>query len=54
MRAVVQRVARARVSVEEKRVEENTGKEAGKKAEGKVVGEIGGGLCILLGVGVGD
>ncbi|MDR2136999.1 MAG: D-tyrosyl-tRNA(Tyr) deacylase [Synergistaceae bacterium] len=49
MRAVVQRVARASVSVE--------GREEGKvggKAEGKVAGEIGGGLCILLGVGVGD
>jgi D-tyrosyl-tRNA(Tyr) deacylase len=37
MRAVVQRVARARVS-----------------AGGKIVGEIGRGLCILLGVGLGD
>ena len=36
MRAVVQRAARAKVSV-----------------EGKIVGEIGRGLCILLGVGIG-
>jgi D-tyrosyl-tRNA(Tyr) deacylase len=44
MRAVVQRVARACVSIKEKK----------EKTEEKVVGEIGGGLCILLGVGVGD
>jgi D-tyrosyl-tRNA(Tyr) deacylase len=44
MRAVVQRVARACVAVKEKK----------EKTEEKVVGEIGGGLCILLGVGVGD
>ncbi|MDR3230841.1 MAG: D-tyrosyl-tRNA(Tyr) deacylase [Synergistaceae bacterium] len=37
MRAVLQRVTRARVSV-----------------DGRIVGEIGGGLCILLGVGNGD
>ncbi|MDR3265677.1 MAG: D-tyrosyl-tRNA(Tyr) deacylase [Synergistaceae bacterium] len=37
MRAVLQRVSGARVSV-----------------DGRIVGEIGGGLCILLGVGNGD
>ena len=37
MRAVVQRAARAAVSV-----------------DGKITGEISGGLCILLGVGTGD
>ncbi|MDR2180828.1 MAG: D-tyrosyl-tRNA(Tyr) deacylase [Synergistaceae bacterium] len=46
MRAVVQRVVKSSVAVIDERVQ--------NKREERIVGEIQGGLCILLGVGVGD